>query len=231
MGKNYAIINDIDSRKFPSLLIEELPAMQLPEKRVEEIEVEGRDGVLTITDDCYMNTQKTMTCKLRGNENVDQISLWLYNCKKVIFSNRPDRYYKAMIKSQVDFERSLSNNRSFSVVFDCQPFGYLIDNSTITITKNNSSFEGKGTYWSKPIIKVYGNGELNVTINNTQVTLKDVDEYITINSEKKRTHKDLTLLNNKKVGNFPTLSHERNTISWTGSISKIEIIPNWRCLI
>ena len=72
---------------------------------------------------------------------------------------------------------------------------------------------------------------MNVTINNTQVTLKDVDEYITINSEKKRTHKDLTLLNNKKVGNFPTLSHERNTISWTGSISKIEIIPNWRCLI
>lgn len=231
MGKNYVVINDVNSKSFPSLLIEELPAMQLPERKVEVIEVEGRSGTLTITDDCYNNTQKIMTCKLRGNENVDEISSWLYNCEKVTFSNRPDRYYKAMLKGQVDFERSLANNRSFLVTFDCQPFGYLIDNSTITISKNNSSFKGKGTYWSEPIIKVYGSGEINVTINNTQITLKDVNEYITVNSEKKRTHKDLTILNNKKIGNFPTLSYGNNTISWTGSVTKIEIIPNWRYLI
>ena len=58
MGKNYAIINDVNSQQFPSLLIEELPAMQLPEKKVEIIDVEGMNGVLTITDDCYMNTEK-----------------------------------------------------------------------------------------------------------------------------------------------------------------------------
>ena len=231
MGKNYAIINDVNSQQFPSLLIEELPAMQLPEKKVEIIDVEGMNGVLTITDDCYMNTEKTMSCKLRGNENVDQISLWLHDCKKVIFSNRPDRFYKARIKGQIDFERSLANNRSFSVIFDCEPFGYLVDNKIITLTKSGSSIQGKGTYWSEPIIKVYGSGEINLTVNDTQITLKDVDEYITVNSQKLRTYKDLNILNNKKVGNFPTLSHESNTISWIGSVTKVVITPNWRYLI
>ena len=231
MGRNYVVINDIPSTKFPYLLIEELPVMQLPEKKVEVIEVEGRSGTLTITDDSYKNIEKTMTCKLKGNENVDIISLWLYDCKKITFSNRPDRYYKARLKSRIDFERSLKNNRSFSATFDCQPFGYLIDNDIITVSNNNFSFMGKGTYWSEPIIKVYGSGTVNLTINNTQMTLKDINGYIIVDTEKKRTHKDLTILNNKKVGDFPTLSYEINTVSWSGSVTKIEITPNWRYLI
>ena len=69
----------------------------------------------------------------------------------------------------------------------------------ITITSNNKSFNGKGTHWSEPIIKVYGSGTINLTINDNQITLKDVVEYITVDSSKKRTYKDLNILNNKKI--------------------------------
>ena len=231
MGKNYVIINNIKSDTFPKLLIEELPPMQLPQKKVEEIEVEGMDGVLTITDNCYMNTQKSIKCKLIGGEDIDSLALWLSNCEEIIFSHKPDRYYKAKLKNQIDFERNILQNRGFIAVFDCQPFGYLIDNSMITITSNNKSFNGKGTHWSEPIIKVYGSGTINLTINDNQITLKDVVEYITVDSSKKRTYKDLNIWNNKKIGDFPRLSYGKNTISWTGTVTKIEIIPNWRYLI
>ena len=90
MGKNYVIINNIKSDTFPKLLIEELPPMQLPQKKVEEIEVEGMDGVLTITDNCYMNTQKSIKCKLIGGEDIDSLALWLSNCEEIIFSHKPD---------------------------------------------------------------------------------------------------------------------------------------------
>ena len=63
MGKNYIIINGKSSRDFPNLLIEELPPMQLPEKKVEVIEVEGMSGNLTITDDCYLGMDKSVNCK------------------------------------------------------------------------------------------------------------------------------------------------------------------------
>ena len=231
MGKNYVIINNIKSDTFPKLLIEELPPMQLPQKKVEEIEVEGMDGVLTITDNCYMNTQKSIKCKLIGGEDIDSLALWLSNCEEIIFSHKPDRYYKAKLKNQIDFERNILQNRGFIAVFDCQPFGYLIDNSMITITSNNKSFNGKGTHWSEPIIKVYGSGTINLTINDNQITLKDVVEYITVDSSKKRTYKDLNILHNKKIGHSPRLSYGKNTISWTGTVTKIEIIPNWRYLI
>ena len=231
MGKNYVIINNIKSDTFPKLLIEELPPMQLPQKKVEEIEVEGMDGVLTITDNFYMNPQKSIKCKLIGGEDIDSLALWLSNCEEIIFSHKPDRYYKAKLKNQIDFERNILQNRGFIAVFDCQPFGYLIDNSMITITSNNKSFNGKGTHWSEPIIKVYGSGTINLTINDNQITLKDVVEYITVDSSKKRTYKDLNILNNKKIGDFPRLSYGKNTISWTGTVTKIEIIPNWRYLI
>ena len=231
MGKNYVIINNIKSDTFPKLLIEELPPMQLPQKKVEEIEVEGMDGVLTITDNCYMNTQKSIKCKLIGGEDIDSLALWLSNCEEIIFSHKPDRYYKAKLKNQIDFERNILQNRGFIAVFDCQPIGYLIDNSMITITSNNKSFNGKGTHWSEPIIKVYGSGTINLTINDNQITLKDVVEYITVDSSKKRTYKDLNILNNKKICALPRLSYGKYTISWTGTVTKIEIIPNWRYLI
>lgn len=231
MGKNYVIINDIDSRSFPSLLIEELPVMQIPKRKVEVIDVDGRSGSLTITDDCYENTQKTIRCKIYGNENVDNISLWLYKCNRIIFSNRPDRYYNAMLIDQIDFERSMATNRSFEATFNCEPFGYLTSNNTITITRSGSTFNGMGNYYSEPIITVYGSGTINLTINETQITLKDVSGYITVNCQKKRTHKDTTLLNIKKVGDFPTLKHNTNTISWSGTVTKVEIVPNWRYLV
>ena len=231
MGKNYIIINGKSSRDFPNLLIEELPPMQLPEKKVEVIEVEGMSGNLTITDDCYLGMDKSVNCKLYGSDDVDVIAQWIANCETIVFSNKPDRFYKARFKGQIDFERSLANNRSFIPIFECQPFGYAIDNNTINITKSGTTFKGKGSYWCEPILKIYGTGTINITVNDTQVTLKDVNGYIVVDTQKKRTYKDFNLLNNKKIGDFPTLSYDTNTVSWFGTVDKVEIIPNWRYLV
>lgn len=35
-------------------------------------------------------------------------------------------------------------------------------------------------------------------------------------------------LNNKMTGDFPILKTGENNISWTGNITKAEIIGNWR---
>lgn len=231
MGKNYMIINGVHSQTFPNLLIEELPSLQLPEKKVEIIEVEGRSGALTITDDSYLNLKKSCTCKLITSKNVDEIAMWLADCQSIVFSNKPDRFYKARYTGQIDFERHIFQNRAFTCVFDCEPFGYLVSNAKVTTSSNNFNFRGSGTHWSEPIITVYGSGNINLRVNGQQITLKDVSGHITVNTQKKRTYKDFTLLNNKKIGGFPTLKHTDNSVSWDGTVSRVEIIPNWRCLI
>ena len=72
----------------------------------------------------------------------------------------------------------------------------------------------------------------NVTlnINNKELTLKDVNEYIEIDTELKETFKDNVSKNDKKVGEYPNFMIGENTISWTGNVTKIEIEPKWRFL-
>lgn len=37
-------------------------------------------------------------------------------------------------------------------------------------------------------------------------------------------------MNSAMSGDFPVLLPGRNAVSWTGSVTKIEIRPNWRYL-
>ena len=37
-----------------------------------------------------------------------------------------------------------------------------------------------------------------------------------------------TSLNHKMSGDFPVLILEKNYITWTGNVTKLEIQPNWR---
>nr|WP_278001857.1 phage tail domain-containing protein [Clostridium botulinum] len=55
-----------------------------------------------------------------------------------MFSNEPDRYYKATIINKVSLDQMLKKFHSGIVQFDCQPFGYDLNNSPmIKITENN----------------------------------------------------------------------------------------------
>lgn len=226
---NYIIINGTRSTTIKSLLVEELPDFQIPEKNIETYEI--GNGILTISDNTYKNTIKTVKCKLKNSNDIDKLSEFLVDCKEVIFSNKLDRYYKAIITNQIDFERVIMDKRSFEIEFNCQPFGYSIDNSIITVLQKNTVVFNSCTMWSEPIITIHGTGNINLFVDDLQVTLKDVSGYITINTPKKRTYKDLTILNNKKAGEFPILNKGGNNITWDGNVTKIEIIPNWRYLI
>ena len=44
-------------------------------------------------------------------------------------------------------------------------------------------------------------------------------------------YRGTTLLNSKAgFDEFPVLDPGDNSISWTGAVTKVEIVPRWRCL-
>lgn len=69
-----------------------------------------------------------------------------------------------------------------------------------------------------------------MTINSKVINLTNIVGYVVINSDLQDAYKDSTLYNNYMVGDFPMLIPQNNTISWTGTVTKIEITPNWRNL-
>lgn len=204
-----------------------LPPIQLSTERVEEKEVEGRDGTLTETDG-YTSDTKQVECDLKGADT-QKIIQWLKGPGEVIFGNLPDRYYKARINNVVPLEQVIENQLySFPIQFRCQPFGYLLGGKEVlTLTTSTILNNNKCTYKSLPLITIYGTGACTVTINSRTFNITEIGGSITINS-------DLELVLNGKgrymKGLFPYLEPGENNISWIGGISKIEIVPHWRAL-
>ena len=231
--EDFFIINNECSLDH-GVVVKELPSITIPKKRVEEVTVLGRDGTLTVSDETYEPTTKI--CKVYYNgENPDELITFLQD-GKVIFSNFQDRFYNMQIVSEIPIDEIFKNNEygnwyEFIITFRCQPFGYSVDNEEIVISEKDTCIYNYASNYSKPIITIWGSGDINILIDEQQITLKGVEDYITIDSVKMRSYKDLENQNSKKIGNFPIIKVGENNISWDGNITKIAITPNYRWII
>ena len=119
----------------------------------------------------------------------------------------------------------------FPIIFNCSPFKYQVQNNILTINKNGSSIINVGTFKSKPIIVVYGSGKINLKVNESTINLTDIQGMIILDSIIQDAYNDAgDNLNNKVNGEFIILKTGANKFEWNGSVSKIEVTPNWRWL-
>lgn len=101
----------------------------------------------------------------------------------------------------------------------------LIDNNTPSINVTNT-----GNTTAKPKITIYGYGDIDLSLNGTQVL--DIalgsEEYITIDCAQMEATKDGLYKNRLVTGDYDNLAFKigRNTISWSGDVSNI-IIENY----
>ena len=63
------------------------------------------------------------------------------------------------------------------------------------------------------------------------VELEEISGSITLDSQLQEAYSEVTSLNGQISGDFPILRPGNNAVSWSGSVTKVEINPNWRCLI
>ena len=227
MEKVYFIFNNISSQDY--LTIKTLPSIFKAQKDINLIEVEGRSGFLTQDLGSYRGIVKSVECIVKDLSQVDYICEWLDGSGEVIFSNEPDKVYKAVIVNQIELIKLVKTYHSFLVQFNCQPHKYSLQNDIITLESTGTIYNS-GSAIALPIIKLFGTGSITLTINGNIVNLTNVVDYVTIDSELIDCYKDTQLLNNSMTGEFPVLEVGNNNISWTGTVSKIEIKPNWRYL-
>jgi len=225
---NSFIWKNKDSYLEYGIVITQMPPESIPEENVDEITIPGRDGDLTID----YNTKKSyilpMACTLLDFAKIDEIKVWLSGSGDLLF-NWQNYKYDARLNNKIDIAQSLENLGEFPLMWKVQPCKKSIDNNLITLTALGTVLN-PGTYKSKPIVKIFGTGSIDLTINSTVIHLTNVVDYVTIDSELMDAYKDTTLKNNDMSGDFPELIPGVNNVSWTGNISRIEITPNWRWL-
>jgi len=226
---NSFIWKNQDSYLNYGIVINKLPSLIKAERNVDEIEIQGRDGDVTIDYKTYKPVIYTLECTVLDEDKMESIKSWLDGFGDLIFSWRSDKYYKAKMINKIDISESMDSLGEFPLLFKCQPHAYSLGNEIITLTDTGTIYNS-GSAIALPIIKLFGTGSLTLTINGNIVNLTDVVDYVTINSDLMDCYKDTLLKNNDMSGEFPILEKGNNYISWTGTVSKVEITPNWRFL-
>lgn len=231
--RNYIILNGQNSNEITGLLIQSLPPISQPKIRTNIEEIDGRDGDI-ITKLGYSAYNKKITIGLYGDYDVDQVISYFTNNQsgQVTFSNEEDKYYNYEIIDEIDFER-LIRFKTATVTMHIQPFKYSnVENvKTFTITSQTSlNIRNNGNYISKPVITITGTGTINLSLNNEQlfvINLGDTSTQIALDINNMNAYNPTNdnYMNRSVTGNYDNFALKvgTNTISWTGTITQIQI--------
>ena len=230
---DYFIWNGVDCRT-KGIHVSELPPITIPLERSKQTNVPGRPGSLTQLegDDVYDDMILTATCFISDPAQIPAIAAWLKGKGAVTFANRTGGYYKARIANQIPFEKVLRGNPhcTFAVNFRCYPFFYADAAADITVTTSGTIITNPGSVYSEPKITLTGSGDITLMVGTTIMELTDITGSIVIDSALQEAYIGNTLMNDHMSGDFPVLKPGQNAISWTGTVTRVVVRPNWRYL-
>lgn len=203
----------------------------------ETIPVLGRRGSLNIFQN-YNDNEITVNFGFKNIENLtskkSNILAWLNSrkCTDLIISDDESVFYKVNKVSISGFDGN--NIKNFKCTFTVDPFIFFKEGNAIKeVYTPTILFNGQSNQESELYIKIYGTGDITIKINNQNLVLKNVDNYIEVDSQLKNCFKNVNGIiincNNKMYSLFPVLEVGENNISWVGNVSKLEIIPRWCC--
>lgn len=219
------------------LCCDKTPSNPLPQRNITFSEVSERDGSICEDDETYKDITISISCWLVDNNNlpdkIDEIKAWLAGGEgDLILNTQPNKKYIARVIEQIDITQEYRALGKFQIIFRCQPFKYLVSNDPIEITTTPYNLLNNG--WNcEPIIKVYGTGNITLTINDTIIILTGITDYIILDSVIEHAYKydennNEDNCNSLMKGEFPKFKNGNNTISFTGGVTKLEVTPNFR---
>lgn len=218
------------------IIIAKRPSLPSPKRRVSYIDIPGRDSNLRYDEGTYEDITIAVECTVKGNnvlEQLDNIKAWLFSAGEsdLIFSFQNDKRYRAQVVNSIDFKQVFKYTSQFPIIFNCRPFKYAVQNNIFTISQSGTSIINPGTLESDPVISVYGSGKITLKVNEAVIDLNDIVGKIILNSVIQDAYNDAgDNLNSKMNGEFIYLGIGSSKFEWTGTVSKIEVLPNWRWL-
>ena len=230
---NYFSFNNLSAADF-GLYVAEKDIYSAPAYDQQFVSVPGRNGDVVIDNGRYNNVDISYTCYCKNlSANVSNIKLWL--CQPRYFkrtdSYDPLYFRYAAFASKLKVDELLRNVGKAELVFNCKPFRYSVAGQTKQTLTASGTVTNPESFPSLPYIKITGSGAVTLTIGAKAYSFASVPTYLEIDSELMSCYKGSALYNNRiGFAEFPVLQPGNNSISWTGSVTKVEIIPNWRTL-
>lgn len=207
------------------------PLIPTATERIEYISIPGRENGDLTKKDGFNDVEFTVNFNLLEDCNVKpllrKIKRWLRNAKTLSFTD-DDVYRKIKSVEIGDIDNQFEEYGQFEVTFKADPYEYLIEQPillSVPMTVMNY-----GTHYSLPKFTIAGTGTVTVYVNGLGFQIKDIVNPVVIDSEMMLCYSGSFPMNNKMIGNFPTLKEGENEILWSGTVTSIELEVRGRCI-
>lgn len=202
------------------------------------LSVPGRDGDVITDNGRYKNIPQSYDLQLLTTPSefanqIRDIRNWLNSATgyAVLHDSYDEDYFRLAAAQSVSIAQDKDFMGKINFAVNCKPYRYsFAGQETITLTASGV-ITNPETVSSLPYIKITGSGNVTLHVNNKSYSLSTISPNIEIDSEMMSVYRGTTLLNSKAgFDEFPVLEPGENSISWTGTVTKVEIVPHWRCL-
>ncbi len=219
-----------------NLFLENYPSIPIANEEYEEVLVEGRNGKLIINKGTYPDKKISFTFTIlspRIEIDFERVYEWLTEIEdnRLIFGRR-DRCYKVKKVIFGDIQKEFRSIGEFDVTFLCEPFLQDLDKTTHEITTSGFKINYDGNAPGDTLIKVYGSGNIQLTINGETMQINNVTDYVEIDSDLLQVrNQDGTSKDDDTLGDFILFTKGENVISYTGTVTKVvvEYTAKYKC--
>lgn len=220
--------------------IERFPGQPGAVRRRQTFIVPGRNGALHATEDAFDNFAKSYQCYFHGDfptpAQTHAIKSWL-QCsgayQKLQDTYDPDHYWLATFAGPLDVENVLNKYGRCVVTFDCAPQAWLVSGDQICTYSVAGAIYNPTAFTAKPMITIYGTGAGTVTVGTETVKINSILDQIILDCDAQNAYRQVgdgapeNYNGNIYAPSFPELRPGENSVSFTGDITKVEIIPRW----
>lgn len=230
--RDYLVFDGTPSTDF-GVYLASVDDLDAPKRSTETNAVPGRSGALTYDNGYYEDIQLPYVFYTTSHvsENVRDFRNFILSAtgkKRMEDTIHPDEFRFGKPKEGLTMDKRDRRGGSFTMTFTLSPQRYLKSGETAKTFTASGTIRNPTRMRAKPIIRVYGSGEL--TVGDRLVTIASHSyDYIDIDCEICNSYCGTTNANGSVTisTDYPILEPGINNIALGDGITKVEITPRW----
>lgn len=233
MGLNYFMIGEVSSLDY-GVIISNAAVFDAPARVYESVSVPGRNGAVLFDEGYYDNVTVTYEASLLNKHaNLDGFRAWLMSHTTYVRledTYHPEEYRLAVPSGGFSVSTEIANKVGhFKVQFDCKPQRFLKSGDVGTKYTENITLFNPTQYPAKPLIRVYGYGQLGVGNDTVTISRHSLD-YIDLDCDLCDAYCGGANANpyvSLSGDDYPLLEVGTTGITLGSGITAIEVYPHW----
>lgn len=226
----YMIINGFNTSTIPHCVVTDFGEVEAAKPHAESVDVYGLNGSYRVLDGSYESYERTISFYVPKLVDISTIVDKFQPKENVIeFSYQLGSYFYADF-SGATYNRNGMHAWKIDVKLIIQPFRYQKSVDPVVLTASGT-INNLGTIYSEPIIEIEGDGDISLTIGRKTMYLAiKTKATIDCRQGKQNIYNATGAVQNtlRKRGGFLEIPTGKVGVSFTGTVRKITIRPNWR---